>query len=180
MAVILQKQKRLAYTTIMTVMGNLYKKGFLTRQKNKKTYYYAPVAREKHLTHGSLGDILDILSRQFGKRKMFALLFTSSLPLRLNFKFAFFNPSLPFYKTPMFFGFSVTIFFAFLLFSLWQLLENLQLSGAFDYAKLIAQEPGVLPAVWESLPIINLSTTIAFLVLIVIFAKKFGKIEGIV
>lgn len=45
----LQPQRRLAYTTVMTVMDNLYKKDLLARERDGRAYRYQPVAtREQY------------------------------------------------------------------------------------------------------------------------------------
>ncbi|MHB1927856.1 MAG: BlaI/MecI/CopY family transcriptional regulator [Acidimicrobiales bacterium] len=38
----LQKERALAYTTVMTVMDNLHRKGWLTRQRERRAYLYRP------------------------------------------------------------------------------------------------------------------------------------------
>jgi len=45
----LNKEKKYAYTTIMTVLDKLYKKGYLKRKKEKKTYYYSLVDNKEVL-----------------------------------------------------------------------------------------------------------------------------------
>ena len=40
----LQRERSIAYTTVMTVMDNLQKKGWLTRELNGRAYLYTPVA----------------------------------------------------------------------------------------------------------------------------------------
>lgn len=40
----LTTERRLAYTTVMTVMDNLYRKGWLTRELEGKAYRYRPVS----------------------------------------------------------------------------------------------------------------------------------------
>lgn len=45
----LNKEKKYAYTTIMTVLDKLYKKGYLKREKIKKTYSYSLVDDKKLL-----------------------------------------------------------------------------------------------------------------------------------
>lgn len=40
----LAPERRLAYTTVMTVMDNLYRKGWLTRELDGKAYRYQPVS----------------------------------------------------------------------------------------------------------------------------------------
>ncbi len=46
----IRKQRKLAYTTIMTIMSRLVQKGFLKRRKVGMAYYYQPtISREKVL-----------------------------------------------------------------------------------------------------------------------------------
>lgn len=45
----LQRDRAIAYTTVMTVMENLHRKGFLTRERAGRAYRYAPErTREEH------------------------------------------------------------------------------------------------------------------------------------
>ena len=45
----LQPDRPLAYTTVMTVLENLYRKGFVTREKEGRAYrYVASQTREQH------------------------------------------------------------------------------------------------------------------------------------
>ena len=45
----LQKDRSIAYTTVMTVMDNLFQKGVLTRELDGRAYHYQPVrTREQH------------------------------------------------------------------------------------------------------------------------------------
>ena len=45
----LRGDRALAYTTVMTVMDNLYRKGWLTREREGRAYLYQPSAtREAH------------------------------------------------------------------------------------------------------------------------------------
>lgn len=45
----LQKDRSIAYTTVMTVMDNLFQKGVLTRELDGRAYLYRPVrTREEH------------------------------------------------------------------------------------------------------------------------------------
>lgn len=45
----LLQQRPLAYTTVMTVMDNLHRKGILTREKHGRAYLYrAALSREQH------------------------------------------------------------------------------------------------------------------------------------
>jgi len=40
----LQRERSIAYTTVMTVMDNLHKKGWLSREMDRRAYRYTPVA----------------------------------------------------------------------------------------------------------------------------------------
>jgi predicted transcriptional regulator len=54
----LQKQRAIAYTTVMTVLDNLHSKGLVRREKDGRAYRYSPtVSREAH-TAGLLEDVL--------------------------------------------------------------------------------------------------------------------------
>jgi predicted transcriptional regulator len=45
----LQRERGIAYTTVMTVMDNLHRKGFLARELDGRAYRYRPVStREEH------------------------------------------------------------------------------------------------------------------------------------
>ncbi|MQA24359.1 MAG: BlaI/MecI/CopY family transcriptional regulator [Micromonosporaceae bacterium] len=45
----LRRERDLAYTTVMTVMDNLHRKGVLTRERDGRAYRYRPVtSREEH------------------------------------------------------------------------------------------------------------------------------------
>jgi predicted transcriptional regulator len=41
-------QRPAAYTTVMTVMDNLHRKGLLTRERRGRAYQYLPVAANDH------------------------------------------------------------------------------------------------------------------------------------
>jgi predicted transcriptional regulator len=55
--------KRLAYTTLMTTLDRLYKKGLLHRRKEGKAYFYSPVLTERQyqesLTQHFFGMVLN-------------------------------------------------------------------------------------------------------------------------
>jgi predicted transcriptional regulator len=59
----LEVASRLAYTTIMTTLDRLYKKGLLQRRKLGKAFYYAPAMTQgdyhSRLTSHLLGMVLD-------------------------------------------------------------------------------------------------------------------------
>lgn len=46
---VLSADRKIAYTTVMTVMDNLYRKGWLTRELDGRAFRYAPTdSREKY------------------------------------------------------------------------------------------------------------------------------------
>ena len=54
----LSTERALAYTTVMTVMDNLHKKGFLARERQGRAYAYRPLrSREAH-TAEVMGEVL--------------------------------------------------------------------------------------------------------------------------
>lgn len=51
---ILHQQRKIAYTTVMTIMGRLTEKGLLKRNKSGKAYVYQPsYSKDKFLTRAS-------------------------------------------------------------------------------------------------------------------------------
>lgn len=54
----LQRERAIAYTTVMTVLDNLYRKGLVRREKDGRAYrYVAAMSREAH-TASLLEDVL--------------------------------------------------------------------------------------------------------------------------
>jgi len=60
---ILYPTNKLAYTTIMTVMGNLHKKGVLKREKEGKAYLYAPARKRDEMASGAIRKITEMFCR---------------------------------------------------------------------------------------------------------------------
>jgi len=58
--------RHLAYTTVMTVMGRLYKRGLLERTKRGRQYVYRPVSDEPHLIETMSGRAVDQLMERYG------------------------------------------------------------------------------------------------------------------
>lgn len=55
----LQRDREIAYTTVMSTMDNLHRKGWLTRERHGKAYLYVPrLTREQHSAH-LMRDALD-------------------------------------------------------------------------------------------------------------------------
>jgi len=53
----LYPQNKRAYTTIMTVMGNLYKKGVLGREKRGNAYIYFPLQKKEDIAENFIKKI---------------------------------------------------------------------------------------------------------------------------
>ena len=51
--------RKLAYTSVMTMMTIMTEKGYLKRRKKSNYYMYKPLITEKAITSGMLGDIVD-------------------------------------------------------------------------------------------------------------------------
>lgn len=54
--------RELAYTTILTVVTNLFNKDFVTRAKVSRAYQYSPVETREEATSRTLREILDTSS----------------------------------------------------------------------------------------------------------------------
>ena len=55
----LYPEKRLAYTTIATVIRQLEGKGFLKHSEKDRTYIYRPVMDQDEVSQGVLGELID-------------------------------------------------------------------------------------------------------------------------
>ena len=58
----LQQERPIAYTTVMTVMGNLRKKGWLRRQAEGRAYRYAPLVSAEEYSAGLMRQALAVSS----------------------------------------------------------------------------------------------------------------------
>ena len=54
----LQRERPIAYTTVMTVMDNLRKKGWLRRQAEGRAYLYAPLVSGEEYSAGIMREAL--------------------------------------------------------------------------------------------------------------------------
>lgn len=52
------KERKIAYTTIMTVMKNLAEKGFLQYRKEGKSYVYSPAQKPENVRSGLVKNIV--------------------------------------------------------------------------------------------------------------------------
>lgn len=68
----LQENKKIAYTTVMTIMTRLTDKGFLKRKKRGKAFMYSPKVTKKQTTKSIIGNIFNSLVDQFGEEAVVA------------------------------------------------------------------------------------------------------------
>lgn len=54
----LQRDREIAYTTVMTVMENLHRKGLLTRERDGRAYRYTPERTREEHTAAMLEEVL--------------------------------------------------------------------------------------------------------------------------
>ncbi len=59
----LRERRKIAYTTVMTVMNNLVKKHLLTQDKRKTAYVYAPAIPGREVAETVLDSVVDHLLR---------------------------------------------------------------------------------------------------------------------
>ncbi len=64
--VLLQEKRGIAYTTVMTTMDRLTKKGILQRHKIGKAYSYQAAQTESELSHATTHAIFDMVLNQYG------------------------------------------------------------------------------------------------------------------
>jgi predicted transcriptional regulator len=55
----LLSSRKLAYTTVMTVMDNLHRKGVLTRQRHGRAFLYSPAHERNEYTAMLMADVLE-------------------------------------------------------------------------------------------------------------------------
>lgn len=175
---IFNKEKPVAYTTIMTVMNHLHAKFFLDRIKIGKTYYYHPAISTDSAVSNSFSNTFKSLSSDYGRRKVLSAVITYSLIPKINL------PIISSYSTPARYSLFLTIGITLFGLSLYDLFENLKFFGALDYLKLFASEPAIfwdkvnlaIFAFVESLPIINIFTTLVSFIMMVYLVKRLIKL----
>jgi len=63
----LKKRKKIAYTTVMTVMSRLHEKGVLTRKMNKSgAFVYEPISDKKTFIEKKAGKMIRGLLNEYG------------------------------------------------------------------------------------------------------------------
>jgi predicted transcriptional regulator len=174
----IRKRKPVAYTTIMTVMNNLYKKGFLKRIKIKKAYYYSPVVDKNYLIYASLSTLFGNLNRCYGKGKILFMACFGDFLSQINLAIV------KTYGTSITYGLLFPLLLFLLSLSIYDLIQNFAFFGTSDYLDLLLSDAAVssgrlqlfIFALLESLPIVNVLTTLTSFILFVILTKKLARI----
>lgn len=63
---LLEQHRKIAYTTVMTVMSRLAEKGILNRRKEGHAFIYSPVSSREEFTNTVVGSVISGLVRDFG------------------------------------------------------------------------------------------------------------------
>lgn len=176
----LREEKSLAYTTVMTVMDNLYKKGFVKRVKVKRAYHYLPKAPENLFIRSSILKTFQSLISEYGKLTVLA----SLIPVQFNLSIPKLNPLPAFYKTPVTVGFLTSFILGLFIVSFWDLLQSLTFLGSADYLKLVFSEPKIIfdhtnlifGAFFESLPLVSLLTNLILLIFTILIIRRMAKL----
>lgn len=63
----LSQERRLAYTTVMTIMTRLAEKKFLCKEKQGHAFYYTPVLSRSQFESSVVGEVLDGLLDDYGE-----------------------------------------------------------------------------------------------------------------
>lgn len=62
----LRRERKIAYTTVMTVMDNLHRKGWLQRERDGRAWRYVPSAGRDEYTAGLLSEALSVTPDRAG------------------------------------------------------------------------------------------------------------------
>lgn len=62
---VFSKRREIAYTTVLTVLRNLNRKGILRRRRNDGGYIYVPSVSRKEFVQSKVGEIMDLLLDRF-------------------------------------------------------------------------------------------------------------------
>src|SRR5687768_5995743 len=74
----LASQRKLAYTTVMTVLDNLHRKAWVTRRMHNRAYLYQPALTREEAVSNALRDVLDSAQNPEAVLLHFARSFTDS------------------------------------------------------------------------------------------------------
>ncbi len=179
----LKTDRQLAYTTVMTVMDNLYKKRILKRTKSQKTYLYYPAENKETFERNKVAEIFNQLFNQLGKGRVLFLLLITLMPLLPKFGFILRISKITLLKTPLIYAISLIALAFASVFSLVNFFQKFILAEIHEYLKLIIQDPDfflrnrqlISQAFLENFPILNFLIVILFSIILIFMLKKFVK-----
>jgi predicted transcriptional regulator len=61
----LRRRREIAHTTVLTTLDRMYRKGYLTREKQGKAFIYSPRYSREEFEHGLAQEVLSALLGQF-------------------------------------------------------------------------------------------------------------------
>ena len=64
---ILRRENDMAYTTVMTILSNLHKKGLLKRSQDGQAYVYTAAQTKAEFVQSKVGNLLDTLLERFSE-----------------------------------------------------------------------------------------------------------------
>lgn len=129
-----QRSKKYAYTTIMTVMDRLYKKGYLERKKIGKTYFYHPIIPYLQLVNQSSFYLVKNILNRLSFSKILVNLMTIIL----------LQPAINFLQSPLISGLLTGALLMTSLFVFFNVVINFHLNGFFEYLFLLFKEPSLI------------------------------------
>lgn len=183
---ILKIEKPIAYTTVMTVMNHLHDKNFLDRIKVGKTYYYNPAISRNSAISKSFSSVFRFLISDYGPTKILTCAISNALIPKnvLSMIHLLRNKSIASFSMPASYSLFLTLCTTLFGLSIYDLFQNLQFFGSFDYLNLIMTEPSLyinklhllLFAFIESLPIVNILTSIISFIMSIYLVKKLSKL----
>lgn len=153
------ERKQYAYTTIMTVMDKLYKKGYLIREKNKKTYFYKSKFFFNDLINKNCFFVVYQIYKKFGFLK--PLLFLNVL-FFFNFLFLLNRKKFTMGILNSFFGFIFIILIV-------DAISNLYFQGFFEFIVSIIKDPKLFLNFFF-LNIVYLHETFSLIWVLILFA----------
>lgn len=168
----LRNNKFYAYTTVMTVMDRLYKKGYLKREKIGRTFYYKKIDDFEKMINRNNIDLVDSLIGHLGRLNL----------LDIYLMLILFKPLIMFLRRNgnLFYVKSIYYLLVFILST--NILLNSYLNGFFEYMVSIFQNPSFLLSnlrlnflyIFETIPVNN----IILLILGYFIFNKFVKHKG--
>jgi len=176
---ILKNERAIAYTTVMTVMDHLYQKGFLEREKIKKSYYYFPIIKRSDTVSISLSQLFTDLISDYGRDKILYHALKNCIFPKIYLK-------LDTYRLSVGYGIAFTFLFTVLGLSAFDLPQNISFFGVTDYLSLLLSDTNLVSdklhlffyAVVESLPLVNIfMILISFLLIILLFRTLSKTLE---